>query len=199
MVTPSLEGTQVWYPLGTVLLPEKMWCHRALTKACSCPGVRLQGVPELGTCVGGEWTAVWDATRPGGWYAQPCGRAKRGCRKVKNYQGLRAIDWLVEPLPTISQLHHQKGKIPYHHYYQLKRGNLKRQVRKRGLGATKTQWIRFVRGSRWIPSQPLRCPQYIWGSGTWGPDTQQWGWKCNQAVGLGPVSLPPRQWRYKGG
>lgn len=149
MVISSLEGTQLWYPLSTVLLPEKMWWHR---QRCH-KTMQLSRCQAAGCARAWHWcwravdsTAVWSVTRPGGWSAQPSGRAKRGCRKVKNYQGLRAENWLVEPFPTISQLHHQKGKIPYCFYYQPKGGNLKEQVSNRGLGVTKTQCIRFLLG-----------------------------------------------------
>lgn len=52
-----------------------------------------------------ESRAVWGVTRPGGWSAQPSVRGKRGYRKVKNFQGIRAEDWLVGAIPYYPQQH----------------------------------------------------------------------------------------------
>lgn len=172
-------------------------------EACSCPGVRLQGVPELVLAVGEQWSQelceVWPDQVDD--LLSLVSELREDTERLRtSRESEQKTDWL-EPFPTIPNNMHQpaaspEGKNPLPPLPPAWRREPKRARQPQGFRGDKDTVNQIsVRSSRWIPSQALRCPQYVWGSGTWGPDTQQWGWRCIQAVSLEAVYLPPPQSR----
>lgn len=150
---PFLEGTQLWYPLSRVLLSERMRWHRQ----ASHKSMQLSRCQAAGTARAWHWywravetTAEWGATRSDGRFVQPRCRANRGDRNVKNSQGLRAEDWMVEPFPTIPENMHQPAPSPEGKNSLPSSPPAWRRGEFRGDKGTVNQIS--VRGSRWIPS-----------------------------------------------
>lgn len=148
---PICGRNSAQYSLSTVLLPDRMWWHgQGSHKSRQLPGVRLQGEPEFGTGIGGQWRKQLCEVQPDQVDNLLSLMAElRENRRVKNYQGLRVGDWIVGPFPSIPENRHHpaaspEGRNPLPSLPLAWRTGPKGQVSKGSLGGTKTQWIRFL-------------------------------------------------------